>query len=25
VVEQAATIARAVVAALAEWVGTSWD
>jgi N-acetylmuramoyl-L-alanine amidase len=25
VVEQAATIARAVVEALAEWVGTSWD
>jgi hypothetical protein len=25
VVEQASTIARSVVEALAQWVGTSWD
>ena len=25
VVEQATTIARSVVEALAQWVGTSWD
>ena len=25
VVEQAAVVARAVVDALAEWVGTAWD